>query len=100
MAKKKKPVKEGSIYQNELENNEELFKTVLKTVRPDIFVLMDILDQTHVNPLIVYQVIRHLNSIAMGNKYGSVRVEIENGTATFVRGEESTKLNEKLILNP
>jgi len=98
MAKKKKNISGKSSYQTEIENNEKLFEEILKNVRPDIYVLMDILDQTDVNPLIIYQVVRHLNSIAMGNKYGSVTVQIENGKVTFVRGEESTKLNEPLIL--
>lgn len=100
MTKKKgtqEPVVENQ-YQMETEHNEAWFKGVLKAVRPDIYVLMDILDQTKVNILVVYQMIRHLNSIAMGNKYGSVTAQIEAGKVTFVRGEESTKLNEPLIV--
>lgn len=76
--------------------NEDSFKELLKHFRGDIFVLMDLLDETGINPYVIFQVIRHLNSINMGNKYGTVTVQIENGVVTFVRGEESTKLNEDL----
>ncbi len=77
--------------------NEESFLQLLKHFRPDLFVLGDLLDSTGVNYYIIFQVIRHLNNVAMGNKYGSVTIQVENGVVTFVRGEESTKLNEDLI---
>ncbi len=77
--------------------NEDSFKLQLKAFRPDIFVLMDLIDTTGINYYILFQVIRHLSNISMGNKYGKVTIEVENGTATFVRGEESTKLNEPLV---
>lgn len=85
-------------YEREVQNNEFAFKQMLKIARPDVYVLMDLLDTTGVNYFVIFQIIRHLNSIALGNKYGSVTAQIENGTVTFVRGEESTKLNEELIV--
>ena len=77
--------------------NENSFNQLLKNFRPDLYVISDLLDSTGINYYVIFQVIRHLNNIAMGNKYGSVTVQIENGIVTFVRGEESTKLNEDLI---
>lgn len=94
-----KPKDEGkSLYQVERENNDQVFRDVIKNARPDLYVLMDILDSTGVNYYVVFQIIKHLNNIALGNKYGTVTAHIENGTVTFVRGEESSKLNEPLIL--
>lgn len=95
MAKKKSRVKKSRpSYQNELIHNEEVFKNVLKNVRPDMFVLMDLLDNTGVNPYVIFHVIRHMNNIGMGTKYGTVLISIEKGVVTFIRGEEATKLNE------
>jgi hypothetical protein len=98
MTKKKKPkkVNKPKTYQEEVFQNEESFRIMLKNIRPDIFVLMDLIDNTGLNPYIVFHIMKHLNNIAIGTKYGSVLVSIENGVVTFVRGEESTKLNERL----
>lgn len=99
MAKKKEKI-DVTDYYAVSKYNEDSFKELLKHFHPNLFVLMDLLEQTGVNYYVIFQVIRHLNSIAMGNKYGSVTVQIENGVVTFVRGEESTKLNEDLIRKP
>ncbi|MFA5246122.1 MAG: hypothetical protein WC380_12545 [Pedobacter sp.] len=93
----KKKIIENTDYYSIKKYNEEGFKLQLKAVRPDVFVLMDLLDTTGVNYYIIFQIIRQLNNIAMGNKYGTVTAQVENGVVTFVRGEESIKLNEDLI---
>ena len=90
-------VDERSEYEKESQANEYTFRETIRLLRPDIYVLMDILDKTKVNPLMVFQVIRTANNIAMGSNYGKVIVQIENGVVTFVHGEESKKLNEMLI---
>ena len=84
--------------QEEQENNELLFKEMLKKIKPDLYVLMDILEETGVNPLVVWKIIRQLNNIAIGNKYGQVTVEIQKGIVMFVRGEEADRVNEELII--
>lgn len=96
MPKAKKPVQDTDYYAIS-KYNEESFTQLLKHFRPDLFVLADLLDSTGVNYYVVFQIIRHLNNIAMGNRYGAVTAQVENGVVTFVRGEESTKLNEDLI---
>lgn len=92
-----KPISDQSEYAKEVANNEYVFKELVRVVRPDIYVLMDILDKTRINTLMLFHVIRSANSIAMGSKYGKVIVQIENGVVTFVHGEESKKLNELLV---
>lgn len=84
-------------YEEETKQNEEKFKQMVKALRPDIWVLMDIIDQTGINPFVVWKVIYQLNNIAMSTKYGNVVVEIENGTVRFVRGQSADKVNEPLI---
>ena len=99
MAAQKKKTKKTirpKTYQEEVLHNEESFKIMLKNFRPDIFVLMDLIDSTGLNPYILFHVMKHLNNIALGTKYGNVLISIENGVVTFVRGEEATKLNESL----
>lgn len=95
--KESSKIDERSEYERESQANEYTFKETIRLLRPDIYVLMDILDKTKVNPLMVFQVIRSANNIAMGSNYGKVIVQIENGVVTFVHGEESKKLNEMLI---
>jgi hypothetical protein len=95
MGKQKAPVELD--YYEQQKQNEFAFKEMLKSVRPELFVLMDILDQTSINPLVVWKVIRQLNNIALGTGYGQVVVQIENGKCTFIRGEDSDKVNEVLI---
>ena len=86
-------------YQEEQQNNELLFKEMLKKLRPDLYVLMDILDETGINPLVLWKVVRQLNNIAIGNRYGNVTIEIQKGIVLFVRGEESDRVNEELVIN-
>lgn len=85
-------------YQKEVSNNQDTFVRILKKVRPDWYVLLDLLMYTKVNPLVLYRILRQLNNIAMGTGFGQVVIVIENGVVRFVRGEEADKLNEPLIL--
>lgn len=90
---KKTHMEEQLDYEAQMKQNEFAFKQMIKTVRPELFVLMDLLDETSLDPMILFKTMRQLHNIATGSKYGQVTVYIENGVATFVRGEESDKLN-------
>ena len=98
MVAKKKPkkVSKPKAYKPEMIQNEESFKMMLKNIRPDIYVLMDLIDSTGLNAYVIFHIMKHLNNIALGTKYGSVLISVENGVVTFIRGEEATKLNEQL----
>lgn len=98
MPRKKIIQDDKSFYDREKENNEVVFNNLLKQLRPDVFVLMDLLDTTGVNYLVVFKIIRQLNNIAIGDKYGKVVAEIENGVCTFVRGEGSDKVAESVLV--
>jgi len=43
---------------------------------------------------------RHLDNIATGSRFGTITIEIQDGICTFVRGTESDRLNEPVILRP
>lgn len=80
-------------YQKQKDHNEGVFEKGIQIMRPDIFVLMKTLDETGVDYTLILQIMHSLQRVAEGSKYGEVRIFIENGVATFVRGEESKKVN-------
>ena len=85
-------------YQNEIENNEAFFNEVLKKARPDIWTLMDLMDTTEMNYYVLFKIIRQLNNVALGTGWGKVIVEVENGIVTFIRGEDSDRVGENIII--
>lgn len=84
-------------YNEQLKHNENTFKKGAQMVRPDIYALMNALDETHVDFTLVLSIIYALERVATGSKYGNVTIYIENGTATFVKGEESKKVNLSIL---
>ena len=84
-------------YQEETDNNEKIFKELVKRVRPDLFVLMDLLDETGISILILLKFMRQLNNIALGNGYGEVITEIVDKNVTFIRGTETDRLQIPII---
>lgn len=85
-------------YQEEKENNERIFSEMVQRVRPEIYVLMDLIDSTGVNPFILYKVIRQLNNIAIGSKWGEVTILVNAGKAVRVSGIDTEKMNDDVIL--
>ena len=84
-------------YQEETDNNEQIFKELVKRVRPDLYVLMDLLDETGINVLILLKFMRQLNNLVTGNGYGEVITEIVDKQCTFIRGVESDRLQVPVI---
>ncbi len=85
-------------YQEEKDNNERIFSEMIQKIRPDIYVLMDLLNQTGVNPFILYKVIRQLNNVAIGSGWGEVTILVNNGEAVQVSGKDTEKLKESVII--
>lgn len=85
-------------YDEEKVNNERIFNEMVQRVRPEIFVLMDLLDNTGVNPFILYKVVRQLNNIAIGSGWGEVRVLVNNKKAVRVSGEDTEKMDDDVLL--
>lgn len=71
---------------------------MLKIQKPALFVLDDLLETTGISPIIVFNLIRSVNNIAIGSGYGKAIAEIENGICTFVRSEESSKVGEPVLV--
>ena len=85
-------------YQEEKENNERIFAEMMQRIRPEIYVLMSLLDETGVNPFILYKVIRQLNNIAIGSGWGEVTVLVNNKRAVRVAGQDTEKMDDEVIL--
>ncbi len=85
-------------YQEEKENNEKIFSEMVQRVRPEIYVLMDLIDSTGVNPFILYKVIRQLNNIAIGSGWGEVTVLVNNKRAVRVSGIDTEKMDDDVII--
>ena len=83
---------------NAQQENELIFKEMIRRVRPDLFVLIDLLDSTGINPLVVWKIVRQLANMSLGTGYGTIKIEIQNKVVTFVRGEEDDKLQEELLI--
>lgn len=95
MAKKKDPTineTAKSLYQRESENNEKIFSEMVQRFKPEIWVIMDILEQTGVDPYILLKIIRQINNVAIGSGYGQVVVAIEKSVVRYVRGEDVDKI--------
>jgi hypothetical protein len=84
-------------HQQEQSQNEERFKMQIEAFRPDVYVLMKLLDDTGINPMVLIKIIRQLSDIAQGLKFGEVRVTIEKGQVTFIKGEQSDRVFEPLV---
>lgn len=94
----KKIINEQTDYEIEKQNNERKFKEMLKVARPELYVLMDMLDQTGINWFVVMKIIRQLSNVALGTGWGTVKVEIQNGRVIFIRGEDNDRLDDPLII--
>lgn len=89
-------------YQQEKEQNEKAFNTMLIALRPDLASLSQALDLTGVDAEILRQTVYALERIVGigGTNYGNVIIQIENGVVTFIRGEASRKLNLSVLKAP
>lgn len=94
MAKQKPDIQD---YHVQKEQNEKAFREILRLARPDIFSLMEQLDESQINWWVIAKVIRQLALMSIGTGYGQVTIQIENGKVTFIRGEESNRVNEPLL---
>lgn len=80
------------------QHNYQLFMDVLKTARPDIYGFMMMYDNMPMNLKALYAVMKHVNKIYNGTKYGTVTLNIENGNVTFIKGEEADRIQERAIV--
>jgi len=93
----RKPPEELDYYKQQAKN-EFAFREMLKGVKPDLYVVFDLLEQTGINYFVIIKIIRQLHNISMGTGYGNVTIDVQNGVVLFVKGTDSDRLSEKLIV--
>lgn len=84
-------------YQKERENNERIFSEMVQRLRPDVWVLMDLLDKTGINYYILYIVIKQLYNLATGTKFGQVVISVTDNVVYTVKGEEVNKIDAPIL---
>ena len=96
------PITSSNAFAIEQANNKRKFLEMMKAVRPDMWVLMDVLDQTKINFFVIVKIVRALNAISKnggGDGWGEVKVEIQADRVLFVRGVSADRLNEALTID-
>lgn len=84
-------------YHVQMKKNEQLFYSLLKSVRPDLYVLTDMIDKNNINPYIIFKILRQLLNIAGGTKFGRVIVTINNNVVVTVDGIDTDKVNDSVF---
>jgi hypothetical protein len=82
-----------------LKKNEQLFYTLLQQVRPDLFVLIDLIDKNKVDIYVIFKILRQLLVVANGNGWGKVIVNIQNNKVTYVEGIDTDRVNSNIFLS-
>src|SRR3990167_7690823 len=85
-------------YNEQKKINEAQFKEIIKATRPDIWAIMNLLEETKINWKVIFHVIRALGNVALDTKYGNIVIEVENNTVRFIRGTHNMKINELIML--
>ncbi len=80
-------------YQEQQKQNEEAFRKGLQIMRPDLFHLMGALDNSGLDYMILIYFILALERVVDGTGYGNVTTFVENKIITFIKGDESRKIN-------
>ena len=81
----------------EQKSNEYLFSEMVKKMRPDIFVLMDIIDKNNINVYVIFKFIRHLINISSGTQWGNINVFIKENKVIHIEGIESDHVMENVL---
>lgn len=92
-------LEEISQYQKEQQQNLKVFKEMVKHLQPELYVLIDLLQETNINPLVIWKTTRALNNINIGTGWGKIEIEVMDRIVTFIRGTENDKLNEPISKN-
>jgi hypothetical protein len=77
--------------------NETAFFEILKTLSPDLYVLIKMIMNEKLNIAVFYKLARHLVNINAGTGYGDIHILIEDKTVRFINGTEKDKVGESII---
>lgn len=83
-------------YTEGVKHNEALFNTLLERLRPDLYVLSDLIDKNNLNVYVILKFLYQLLKVASFDGWGSVHVIIQKGKVTRIEGIDSTLVNESI----
>ena len=84
-------------YQEEKAHNEMVFDEMLRKMRPDIWVLKDIIDRCKMNPMVIFKFIRQVSNLANGSRFGKIELVMQDGVVMVIRGIDSEKIGELAV---
>lgn len=86
-------------YHEMKESNEQQFMQFLCAVDPKLADIKHHLNTTGVNPDILIDVIRCLNNLYLGSKYGKVVIYMSDGVITAINPEETNMRRHDVVIN-
>ncbi len=84
-------------YQEQQKQNEEMFYTLLQRIRPDLYVLSDMIDKNSINIFVLMKFIRQLLNVARGTGWGKVHVFIQEGKVIRMEGVDAEEIREDIV---
>ncbi len=84
-------------YHEQQRSNESAFFEILKTLNPDIYVLVKMITDNKLNITVFWKLARHLVNINSGTGYGDIHIILENNQVRFINGTEKDKISESII---
>jgi len=93
--KKQIPIQDD--YGTSMKKNEVLFYTLLQQMRPDLYVLVDLVDKNKLDMFTIFKILRQLLVVANGNGWGKVVVNIQNKKVTYVEGIDTDRVNSDIF---
>ena len=95
----KQAKKQPPNYQDQIKQNEQLFYALLERVRPDLFVLADVIDTNQINVFILLQFIKHLLKVSLANGTGRIHVFVQESKVTRIEGIDTQQFNENVTMH-
>ncbi len=75
------------------QKNLDKYWKVIQKLDPELYMIKVALDEFNVNPIIIVRFIRSIGIMALGSGWGTIRVFLEKGNVSQIKGEESDQLN-------
>jgi len=72
---------------------------VVRKFDPELYLIKIALQETGLNPMIIPKIIRGIGNLAFGTGYGKVQIFMQAKVITQIKGEESSEVNEKAIID-
>ena len=72
-----------------MNNNEEKYIEILRTLDPQLYLIRQSLEETGVNPDIIPRIIRGLGNLDIGTGYGEVNILMKGRIVTQIKSSRS-----------